>query len=359
MVVAVGRAALGDNTGEWGSAVSTSVSSLARTFLTEADTVLGAAMGSDAALGRGRFLNVSLKDGSSSDDTLATVTAFAFPTSNAVASAVDAHTVLFTVSPTLYSFFAGRAGEARRAEAFTVETLTTRRFDHLPIDGDVMRLARGRAGVVNLGGAVSTTETIEAEALAQVADTVLGAVARAVGSFKSNDTAIFTFVTRLAGADTTHTDTVVVARTLSTGASLGLSAVGAFEPREAFAFTLDTNTLRGIALAATTRLTLGSSSAGLTETLVEFADTFAVAIVSFAKSNFLGAVSTFIAIETEATAVAAETVVGAVTGAGVVDYHSLALSTIETSVTHALAEVADTSEHAIVLAHVLSTAVLA
>jgi hypothetical protein len=93
--------------------------------------------------------------------------------------------------------------------------------------------------------------------------------------------------------------------------------------------------------------------------LVELAHTFAVAVVVSAETHLTGAVCAIITVKTEAAAVAAQTVVGAVSWTCVVYHHLLALGPIKTGVADTLAQVADTTEHAVVFAYVLGFAALA
>lgn len=358
VAVAVGGAALRNDTSLGGSAIVARVTFFAGAGVTQADTVLGATVSSLATLLAG-LLEILLNDGCGFGDALAHVALLAAPSGDAVAGSINADTVGFTLLGTLDGFFAGRASETRRAEAFAAEAVTTGRLHHFVAHRHIGRLTRVGTGGVDLDSAVGATKTVQTEALAEVAHTTFAALVRAGRGFQSDGTAVGTFVASFAGTDASDANAVVIARARGARASLGLGAVRTLEAGEALALALDAHALRGFTFFAATRLAVLASGARLAEALVELAHTLSGTLVALAETNFDGAVSTLVAVQAEAAAVAAQTVLGAILGAGLVLNHLFALFAVKTGVADALAKVADTTEHAVVLANVLCLATLA
>lgn len=154
MVVTVGRTSLGYYTSQRCGTVSPGVASFtctlsSRTFR-NTDTVLGAPMNGLTACFVSSFDDIFFVRCSYVGDTQTFSAVLSLPTRNTMTGTIHTDTVLFTLSRTLHSLLAGRPGESRGAEAFTTQTLTTRWFDHLTVDGDIRGLARVRASRVNL-----------------------------------------------------------------------------------------------------------------------------------------------------------------------------------------------------------------
>ena len=214
------------------------------------------------------------------------VTVLASPAKDAVAHTIDANAVRFATGRALIGLLARGPGEAGGAETLAAQALATGGFYHLTAVRQVGWLTGVGTGGVDLHGTVRPTEAIQAKALAKMADAVGGAVARAVGCFEGNHTAVVTFVTGLTGTNTANADTVKVTGACGARACLGLGAIRPFETGEAFALPLHTNTLRGVALLATACLTVLAGSTGLAETLVELANPLAIAFVVLTEPNF-------------------------------------------------------------------------
>mmetsp|Transcript_13162 Transcript_13162/g.25518 ORF Transcript_13162/g.25518 Transcript_13162/m.25518 type:complete len:342 (-) Transcript_13162:2481-3506(-) len=305
------------------------------------------------------FNQVFLEDGSSFCHSKAHVAVFAAPARNTVAGTVDTDTVGFALFGALQGFFASRASKARRTKTFTAEAVTTGRFDHFVSHRHVRRLTGFGTRGVHLDTAVGAAKAIETKAFPKMANTALAALVGACWGFQSDGATVCSFVAWLASTDTTNTDTVVVARASGTWAGLSLSAIGSFKTREAFALALDAHPLARVAFLAASNLAVLAGCSGFAEAPVELANTLSRALVLLAETNFNGAVSTRVSVQAEAATVAAQTVVVAILGAGLVLHHLLALFAVETCVAHAFSKVANTPKHAVVFAHIFCLTALA
>lgn len=332
--VAASRATLHHNTRQRCGAIDASVAGFACTRVTQTNTMLGTAMSSLAAFFRSSFDDVNFKSGSGFGDTFTFITSFAAPARDTMTGTVDTDTIVLTVSSTLHRLFTGGSSITRGAETLAAKAVTAGWFDHLTIDWDIRRLARVLARRIDLHCTIGTAKSVKTETFAKMAHTMLCTVVGAIRSFKGNHTAVFSFVARLTGTDTTDTNTMVVTRAHGTRTGLGFGAVRAFKPRETFAFALDTHALGSVTLTTTAILAKSTRGARFTEAFVKFTHTLAITVVLFTETTFYRAVRSFITIQAKTATVTAQAVVGTITRTGMVNHHSFTLTTIKTSVAH-------------------------
>lgn len=205
-------------------------------------------------------------------------------------------------------------------------------------------------------GAISTAIAADAETFAHVANTSAGTVAGATVLCFGDEQLVAgrAAVAGLAGTGAldTHTMAGTRAERGCARADKRSGAGGASPAGQAVAFAGDATTLVGItALGARgALLALVTVSAGDAEALVVDALTATGTVVVVAEADSLGAVGTVLASNAEALAMMAETLVGALIGAGGVEHLNFTCLAIPAGVTLTVAVVAQAATGAIVLA---------